>query len=442
MTQLIVLGLMSSPSVLTTALKQYQNYLTEFTQKGSAVEAKFALALLLSRDGVERELKSQGTMTPEQLLQLKKLDQQLQTQRLNIVSILNLKELRGYLHPPETHWWWYWEPPALLGWLEKKHPWLDSLDWLWKLMTLIALAISVTFILSTLQRLLSGGLVTGGIFALVIQSTLTLAGGSALTQQGRAALEQWLIRWRIPKYYWQELGAVLSVVVFLGVFSIYQFYLPQLSTRLTEEGIRQFESGRLNSALISYQQAIALRPDALKPHYYLGILYDRLEETHKAIEQYQLVVQSDLAAQSQPDSPKRLELLRAFNNLGRLYILQNKPDLAFINLERGLSLLDEQVAEKDKNFKAEQYNLLKNLGWARLKQKNYVDADNWLAQALDVETQLAPAHCLLAQNLEAQGFPEKANVEWELCLDYAVLSDSDEAVWIGLGRERLFGKQD
>ena len=439
---MIVLSLMSSPSSLATALEHYQQSLTEFMTENAVQEPNTALSLLLSRDMVEKALKAEKNIRSEQLLYLKKLDQQLQTQRFNIVRILKLKELRYYSHPPETHWWWYWEPRALFTWLEKKHPWLDSFDWLWKFITLIALAVSVTFILSTLQRLLSGGLDTAGIFALVVQSTLTLAGGSALTQQGRAALEQWLIRWRIPKYYWQELGAVLSVVVFLGVFSIYQFYLPQLSTRLTEQGIRQFESGRLNSALMSYQQAIALRPDALKPHYYLGILYDQLEETNKAIEQYQLVVQSDLAAQSQPDSPQRLELLRAFNNLGRLYILQSKPDLAFINLERGLSLLDEQVAEKNKNFKIEQYNLLKNLGWARLKQKNYVDAANWLAQALDVEMQSAPAHCLFAQNLEGQGFPEKAKAKWELCLDYAVLSDSDEAVWIGLGRERLFGKQD
>ena len=438
---MIVLSLMSSPSALRTALEHYQHCLTNFKVVEPDLEDKLALALLLSRDVVEKGLISEEIITPEQLLRLKKLDQQLQAQRLKIVGVLNLKELRSYIHPPETYWWWYWEPPALLGWLEKKHPWLDSLDWLWKFITLIALAVSVTFILSTLQRLLAGGLVAGGIFALVIQSTLTLVGGKALTNEGRAVLEQWLTRWRIPKYYWQELGAIWSVVILVGVFSIYQFYLPQLSNRLTEQGIWHYQSGRLNSALIRYQQAIALRPDALKPHYYLGILYDQLEEANKAIEQYQLVVQSDLADQSQPDSPQRLELLRAFNNLGRLYTLQNKPDLAFSNLERGLSLLDEQVAENDRDFKIEQYNLLKNLGWARLKQKNYIDAANWLAQALDIEMQLAPAHCLLAQNLEGQGFPEKAKAEWELCLDYAVLSDSDEAVWIGLGRERLFGKQ-
>ena len=365
----------------------------------------------------------------------------MQDQRQRIVRTLTLEDWRNILHPPATHWWWFFDPPVLHPWLEKKPPWLDHFDWLWKFITLVALAISVTFILSTLQRLLAGGLETAGILALVIQSTLTLAGGSALTQQGQAALEQWLTRWRIPKYYWQELGAVLSILVFLLVMGIYQHYLPYLTVQLTEKGIEQFESGLLDSALSSYQQAIALRPDYLKPHYYLGRLYDHLQETDRAIAQYQWVVQSDLALQSEPDSPERLELLRAFNNLGRLYLLKNKPVAAFSSLERGLSLLNKNAVQDRADFQYEQYNLLKNLGWARLQQKYYFDADNWLRQALDLDPQRAPAHCLLAQVLEGQEQPSAARPEWESCLQYANSSDPDEAQWIGLAREKLLTKK-
>ena len=202
------------------------------------------------------------------------------------------------------------------------------------------MAMSVTLILSTLQRLLAGGLEVGSILTLVLQSLLAVAGGSALTEKGQAFLENSLTRYRIPKHYWQELGAILAVMTLLAILCIYQIYLPELANHWTEKGIQRFEASYIDTAKSSYQQALALRPDFLKPRYYLGCLYDHLEDHKKAIEQYQMVVQSDLGSQTLPDLSKRLELLCAHNNLGRLYILNNNYNQAFSTLERGSSLLD------------------------------------------------------------------------------------------------------
>lgn len=43
-----------------------------------------------------------------------------------------------------------------------------------------------------------------------------------------------------------------------------------------------------------YKKAIALQPDVAEAHYNLGVLHEDLQQLDAAIEQYQIVVQSDL----------------------------------------------------------------------------------------------------------------------------------------------------
>lgn len=419
------------------ALERYSKALHDLGPTDPAITTPIAervLETLLARDAAQACLEEAESISASSLLLLNKLDDRFAEQQKTLASLDAIAKWRKVRNPPQSAWWWYPEPPALLPCLEHRWNWLDQFDWLWALLSLFCLTVAVTFVLNTLNRVLAGGIDTQGLFAVVLQTVLTLTGGVvALTQQGRQTLETLLTRCRIPRHYWQELSVLLSLLLLLVVIGIHELYLPRLAADLSQQGLTYYEKGRLDSALSAYQQSIALRPDNPEVYYSLGVLYEDLQEPDKAIAQYQLVVQSE--PPPEPASQERLIFLRANNNLGRLYLLQDKPKEAWISLERGLGLVDANVVKTNPDFRYEHYNLLKNLGWARLQQKNYADAANYLQQASELDNQRAAAYCLQAQVLEAQ--KQNTDAAWESCVQYAKLSNADEALWIGMAREHF-----
>jgi tetratricopeptide (TPR) repeat protein len=436
----------SDPLSFDTALSQYEQALDAWqtSQSSSTSLSKDCLRVLLARDAVQAAL-SEETPTAESLAHLKELDDRLKDRKFLIGQSDDLADWRELRLPPTTSWWWFFEPPTRLRWLEKHCSWITQINWLWKLATIALLAISVTFILSTLSSVLKGGLEPGGTLAVVIQSVLAIAGGSALTQPGKEALESILTRVRIPKSYWQSFTCLLALVLLLLVSGIRSHVLPIIATRLYQQGVAQYETGRLDGALSSYQQAIALRSDYTEAHYALGTLYEDLQKNDLAIAEYQLVIQSD--PNHAPNSSERVSLLRAHNNLGRLYILKGNNQAAWIPLERGQSLVDADAAKANADIRYEQYKLLKNLGWVRFQQKYYVEAQDWLKQAIDLQPTIADQlkkaggqaapFCLRAQVLEAQKQVSEARKSWDSCVQYAVVSNPDEAQWVGLATEQL-----
>jgi uncharacterized protein HemY len=83
------------------------------------------------------------------------------------------------------------------------------------------------------------------------------------------------------------------------------------------------------------------------------------------------------------------------------------------------------------------YALLKNLGWARLGQKRYGEANVHLQSAIALGGKSATAHCLLAQVLEAQSDLKGAQRQWETCRQSADVQNPDEDVWMGMAQQRL-----
>lgn len=438
---------MNNAPSLESALTLYAQALNGLKSAKGKRSPDQALEVLLSRDAVQAVLEKESSASTSNLIKLKALDRDLKEQCRIITQTIDLDDWRTLTQASEKNWWWYLEPPALFPWLERPHPWLEGLDWLWKLLTVLTLTISATFILNTLRRVLEGGLDGVGTFAIVIQSVLALAGGSALTQQGQAFLESVLTRWRIPKHYWQEFGVILSVLFLAAVIAIHNLYLPHLARQLVKQGEVDYQANRLDSALSAYQQAIALRPDNAEAHYRLGLLYEDLQQLDKAIAEYQLVVQRDITAQ--PNLEEQLLLLRAHNNLGRLYLLKGNPAAAWVPLETGERFATVEAIQSKVELQYEKYKLLKNLGWVRLQQKYYIDAEDWLNQAIKMqaEAQLealleqdggkAAAYCLRAQVYDAQKLKEKAQTNWETCIQYAKRTDIDEAQWLGMANERL-----
>jgi Tfp pilus assembly protein PilF len=59
------------------------------------------------------------------------------------------------------------------------------------------------------------------------------------------------------------------------------------------------------------------------------------------------------------------------------------------------------------------------MGWAKLKQKEYTEAEVLLREAIELENKGGAAHCLLAQILDNQGANKSALLAWDNCRKWA-----------------------
>ncbi|MEM9447749.1 MAG: tetratricopeptide repeat protein [Cyanobacteria bacterium P01_E01_bin.6] len=441
---------MTDSTDLTTALQTYDTALHALTPDAADLDQRM-LTALTQRDAIQSILNKAASVSAAHLTHLDALDTILKSHKNRIVTTIDQGKWRSLLHIPDSSWWWHFEPPALVPWLEKPHPWLDRFDWLWKLLSLFALTFSFTVVLDTLSRVSGEGLNTNGMFPVVVQVILTILGGTAaLTTQGQALLESAMTRLRIPKHYWQELSLVVSVVVLVIVVTIHEVHLPNMARTLYVQGIDAHTVGQFDTARQLFQQAIALQPDFMEAHYNLGTLYEDLQETDEAVSEYQLVVKSDV--QELP----LLTQLRAHNNLGRLYLIQGDYRAAWVPLERGLALVRGQDVS-DPTVRYEHYNLLKNLGWVRVEEAHYIDAELYLPEALEIAQEIegaialdddlketlglkkrpVAASCLYAQVLDGMEEPDQAESYWKECLSVGRRSNVDEAQWMAIARERL-----
>jgi tetratricopeptide (TPR) repeat protein len=135
---------------------------------------------------------------------------------------------------------------------------------------------------------------------------------------------------------------------------------------------------------------------------------------------------------------------KAYNNLGRLYIIEKKYPQAASLLVTGL-----EEAKKNDSLPATKYSLYKNLGWVRLKQERYPQAKEALEKAIDISANPAnkesipnpgAAHCLLAQTLEKLKQPEAETIELQKCSQLPPSPekfDPDEDTWYDLATQKL-----
>lgn len=105
---------------------------------------------------------------------------------------------------------------------------------------------------------------------------------------------------------------------------------------------------------------------------------------------------------------------------------------AWIPLDRGLNEVDATLVQADPDLQYEYYNLLKNMAWLRLIQERYLEAEPLLREAIQLDSERAPAHCLQAQVLDAQEQFDAGLDAWERCLQYADGDNPDDDRWIGM----------
>ncbi|NEQ65416.1 MAG: tetratricopeptide repeat protein [Symploca sp. SIO2D2] len=406
-------------SQLTATLKSYEAAIETLKQSQSDLVAEEILSILNARDALQVALQEEKYLPTSILKRVFNSDSLLRQQAAVIFQVITVEELtkwRESIHPVPEAWWWRLEtclPP---------HP-LDRLDPLWKLLTLASWAFNLSLLADLAKRFFSGGIGFIGAAAVTLPGLIALFQvSSELTKVGQENFDNLLARFKVPSQWRQEAKLGVTLAVSLLIAGIW-LALPAFSNYFAARGLKNFEVGKLGSAEQDLQQAISLNADNAQAHLYLGVIYEEYQEIDKAQKQYRIAA-GDLPA--------------AYNNLARLYIKSKKYAEAANLANRGLKYAEEKDVD-------ERYNLFKNQGWARLKQKRYPEAEVLLEAAISIAE--APemrkevpnpgsAHCLLAQTLEQQK-EGTALEEWGLCCQLGRRDNIDEDVWLHLAGEKL-----
>jgi tetratricopeptide (TPR) repeat protein len=398
----------------------------------NSINSKQIIRALSTRDKVQIALKKSRFVHSSKLNTLIELDVAIREELKVILNATNnnkiieqLAQARETLKPSPEAWWWKLES------IISPHPG-DDWDWLWKVLTVAAWAGNVSLLVNIATRFLGGGVGLAGVVAVILPSILTLLQASnEFTQAGREGFENFLEKLNIPKQY-HEKTKFGSTVIMLGLLVIFWCSLPLISDFYKRKGFRNYHDSNLGEAEQDYLKAISLNADNVEAHYNLASLYEKWQYWEKAKKEYQIAVAGNL-----PD---------AYNNLGRLYIQEKKYPQAASLLANGLQLAQKQNAASEI-----MYSLLKNLGWVRLEQGRYEEAQQTLQVAIGIaqnpqtvkyiENQ-ASAHCLLAQVLDKQK-QTSALEQWQKCCQLGSRLNPDEDIWLHLSRQKLHkaGKQ-
>ncbi len=366
------------------------------------------LDVLIARDAVQEVLEDKAQDSSEKLINIIKLDQRLKKQAKSIVKAVNLDDWRASVNPPSYAWWWF----------------IEERFGLWAiLLSILCLFLSLSFIGDIAPRFLTGGPEFWGNIVVILQGIFVMvAGGSVFSNSAGRKLAH-----VFPRKFWHKWGTWLSLLSLAFSVLLYQS-LPQIAIYYRDLGLTNYKAGRLVNAQFNYERALALNPNDGVTHFYLGVLYENLQDLNGARIEYQTAMRSNFAA--------------AFNNMARLYILDEDYARATVLLRRLKTLI---TPEDNMTLR---YNLHRNLGWIYLKQKNLPQAEAELLTAIEdlakparlIPERQASAYCLLAQVLDAKGDTDQASQKWEYCLRYTRGLLPEEAAWLKIGQERSHPK--
>jgi Tfp pilus assembly protein PilF len=381
-----------------------------------------ALTILIARDRVEQAIERGTLQTPQQLQQVYELDSKLQQNPRRICANIDLATYRQSLNKTSLGWWWY-----LDNTYEHHH---DRWDWLYRSLSLVLWTVILAFLINIGNRFFQGGLGVSGAFAVILPSLLTLLKArSEVTKAGQRAFTELLHRLQVPKQWHEEVKLSATGLLLLGLL-VFWFSLPKIANLYNQSGYHAYHNQAYSQAESLYKQAISLDSEHAEAHYNLGVLYEDWGEREKAEQSYQI-------AASQGN-------IRAHNNLARLLIFQEKYAAAVHHLQQALVII-ENYPEGESAQPEEKYSIYKNLGWARLQQERYRDAQRYLFVAnklakgenKDEISKPGSVHCLLAQVYEKLGKEETANEQWQSCCQLASRMVPEEDAWLHRARQQL-----
>ncbi len=431
---------------LELAIKSYQNWLDSLNEatKNASIDSlpeqkeliakqkqisHKVLTILTTRDEIEAALKEAPQASVNNINTIVKLDRQLQESLKKLIErdyklknkfksanpsqeftpAIQLSKWRASINPQEEAWWWFWEK-------EVPQP---SSDWVGRVISISCWTISLSLLGDITPRFLTGRPDWCSTLAVSIQSVFTLlTGGSLLTQEGRKALTNIIPR-RFHRRY-RDKASVFSSFALMLLLIGFRLSLPLFALLYNHWGWQNYEQGKLLKAESDYQRTIALNPDYIQAQFNLGLLYEDLQEFKQARTQYKIAFKQ--------------EYLPAWNNIARLYILEEKYS------EAEQLLWQLQLRYFDKMDNQTKSAFWKNFGWVKWKQEKYQQAKDDLEQAIALKAdseQWAAPHCLLAQVLEQLNEQPKALEQWEICLLEHSIYDPNELRWGAIAAERL-----
>ena len=416
---------MTVPS-LDAVLEAYAQTMSPLEISPSLLSDQEVLGILKARDAIAETSTVLTKLTFEQQKKLVALDKVLKQKAWQLSKALDFASWRTSLEPPKSAWWWYLDTEA-------KHPRWQKLDWLWRGLSVAGWTVNLGLLIDLVPRFLMTGTGFGGAAAIAFPSILTLLQAkSELTETGKEGFEQLLVRLGIPKYFHREAQFSATLLLFIVLLG-FRLGLPNFSDLARQEGFENYQAGQIAEAEAYYLQALSLDPDNIKAHYSLAVVYEDLQQFAQARRQYLLAVKGSY--------------LKAYNNLGRLHILEKKPDLAVPLLVEGLSKLEELSQGEEASNLSIKYNMMKNLGWAFFEQEGrQKKAEKFLriAIALTRSTEgiekinnRASAHCLLAQVYEEQNKKPEALTQWKECSQWGSIFNPDEGLWLSLAQQKL-----
>jgi Tfp pilus assembly protein PilF len=426
---------MSSPesSFLDAALSDYESVLSSW-QNSETRDCGQAVNLLTTRDKVQKALATENQVTANLLERLVALDNQLQENAALISQTLDLATYRNSLSVTTQEWWW-----NLDSTVESDSS--DKFAWLWKGTRFSLWTMNLGLLGTLATRFFSGASGLTEVLTIALPSLLVLLqANNELTSSGREGVNRLFNRLKIPPHLYEQAKFIPTASLF-GFLLMIWFLQPQFSQEINREGRRAEEKGQLTNAEQNYLKAIALNSNNLDATYNLGNLYEELQNFDNARKYYIITAKGGV-----PD---------AYNNLARLYILENKYSEAILLLKDSLALMEQKEqpeANVSNDLNVVKYSILKNLGWAKFKQANYQEAQGFLETAIGIATVpeiqsyiLNPgaANCLLAQVLEAQK-SSGAVEQWRQCYDLVNkrlaardVRNAEEETWFSLAKQKL-----
>ena len=206
----------------------------------------------------------------------------------------------------------------------------------------------------------------------------------------------------------------LAATIALACVGGYLGIGPQIARWGNQLGMMSHDRGEFFTARALYRTAAALNFRYAAPHYNLGWLCDEMGDRQCAIAAHQ---KAALRGYSE-----------AYAEASRLQILDGDYHGAIGGIRQCLARAE---------YDAVRAACRKNLGWVRLKQERYEEAEEELRGAIALETDSPHSHCLLAQTLEAGGKSQQARQSWLDTLKYASDAVPEQDECIGLARKRL-----
>ncbi|MCG8471963.1 MAG: tetratricopeptide repeat protein [Desulfobacterales bacterium] len=349
---------------------------------------------------------------------IRSLDDWLRKNATLINKVVELKRWREQCAPKDGGWWWHLEPDPT-AW--------DRYDWAWNFMTMLAIGLGASYVVTIVKAMSVGSMTVGSTFSTIAQvGGLAAISQGTLTTTGREKVKVILESLKVPTRFQSEVMFLTAIVLLLGVMTSSSY----LKDHYNKSGHSAYESGDLNNAETAYMKGLELDPQEASFNSELGRIYESIGMQESANAQYYQGV--------------RAGNLEGINNLGRLLINRMNPitqncdphmaqSFLFLGLQRA-----EALKKRDINL---EYQFNRNLGWALMATDDYEEAKVYLKKAIDLDKQIKDdqigagmAYCFLAHALEkspdkeltaeekAKGIeravetPEK---NWNLCVECA-----------------------